>query len=560
MKSKSLITKLLAFMLCVMMVIGCLPVSAFADDWESDIDVVEPAAGSSAESPIEFEFGYRVDTYGFFYTESQSGETFYKTYGRNGEWTFEVSGEGSFSVNYNGETFAAVDGVVSIPVAFTPFANELSFSITGEGEFSLSVAAYIPEGSMNNPVVAQLGDNVASIEAGNNQGFYFTYTADYTGELAVAIDAATGWTYTINNLTAGTYGDAQWNDSDPVVNPAVLNVTAGDELQIIVNTYDPADMWNNPAGDITVNLSYNSLVDADLKFQTIGVSFQDYVGIQCIVNKNLAAIKDKGYEEFYVVATQNVWNSDGTFTEKDADMLVVDYGTRMKFDIQIVSWAMTETVNVTLYAEKDGVVYVGEQFTTSVEELALDKIAGYETSGDSARCTAFVDMLNFGAAVQTSYNHNAENPANRYLEERGFTKWATTEEPAFEKVNSNTEAGIVPVQQAAISLQEKAELQFIFRVPISNYELRYTVDGVTTTWTSEKFEAMSSVITKISIGVKAANFRDEFTVALYDPATGEPVTAIYTVSVEAYAKNNLTGAKRDAYIALMKYGDAVSNI
>jgi len=300
--------------------------------------------------------------------------------------------------------------------------------------------------------------------------------------------------------------------------------------------------------------------DADLKFQTIGVSFQDYVGIQCIVNKNLAAIQDKGYEKFYVVATQNVWNSDGTFTEKAADMLVVDYGTRMKFDIQIVSWAMTETVNVTLYAEKDGVVYVGEQFTTSVEELALDKIAGYEASGDSARCTAFVDMLNFGAAVQTSYNHNAENPANRYLEERGFTKWATTEEPAFEKVNSNTEAGAVAVQSAAISLQEKAELQFIFRVPVSQYELRYTVNGVTSKMTSDKFEAMSSVITKISIGVKAANFRDEFTVALYDPTTDEPVTAIYTVSVEAYAKNNLTGAKRDAYIALMKYGDAVSNI
>ena len=47
MKRESLITKLVAFMLCVMMVVGCLPVGVFAEeattsqDWEGDIDVVE---------------------------------------------------------------------------------------------------------------------------------------------------------------------------------------------------------------------------------------------------------------------------------------------------------------------------------------------------------------------------------------------------------------------------------------------------------------------------------------------------------------------------------------
>ena len=59
------------------------------------------------------------------------------------------------------------------------------------------------------------------------------------------------WSYTINNMTTCQYGDTQWSDSDPVVNPAEIAVAAGDEIQVIVNTYDPADRWNNPAGEIT---------------------------------------------------------------------------------------------------------------------------------------------------------------------------------------------------------------------------------------------------------------------------------------------------------------------
>jgi hypothetical protein len=50
------------------------------------------------------------------------------------------------------------------------------------------------------------------------------------------------WSYTVNNLTSYVYGDMQDSTNPDVVNPAVITVAAGDELQIVVNTLDPENM------------------------------------------------------------------------------------------------------------------------------------------------------------------------------------------------------------------------------------------------------------------------------------------------------------------------------
>ena len=136
------------------------------------------------------------------------------------------------------------------------------FNITNEGteaaEYVLVVS--YPAGTMSNPEVVEAGSHTASIEAGNMQGYFYTWTApaDGTATFAISSENTVGWTYTINNVTAGTYGDAQWNDSDPVITTQELTVAEGDELQIIINTYDPADMWSNPAGDIAWSLDFLS--------------------------------------------------------------------------------------------------------------------------------------------------------------------------------------------------------------------------------------------------------------------------------------------------------------
>ena len=184
---------------------------------------------------------------------TQSGETWYQGYFSGMIMT--VEGQGDFSVIYNGVTTAAVDGKVEMAVASANPRMPVIFAVVGDGEFGIDFT--YPVGNMSNPAELVIGDNTASIEAGNNQGYFFGWTAEEDGTLIITMPEG-DWMYTINNLTSGQYGDTQWSDSDPVVNPVAVEVAAGDEIQVMVNSYDPADMWNNPAADITFTAEFNN--------------------------------------------------------------------------------------------------------------------------------------------------------------------------------------------------------------------------------------------------------------------------------------------------------------
>ena len=164
-------------------------------------------------------------------------------------------GVGGMVLSINGVEYGTLVGNPNTPAEFTVI-NETDT----EAVFVLTVSH--PTGSFMNPAKLAEGETTVSVEA-NTQGYYFTYTAADTGVMTMAIAAEPGWSYVINNLTSGIYGDTQWNDSDPVVNPAVIDVAKGDELQIIVNTYDPADEWNLPAGDITLTVSFEAAVGSE---------------------------------------------------------------------------------------------------------------------------------------------------------------------------------------------------------------------------------------------------------------------------------------------------------
>ena len=159
---------------------------------------------------------------------------------------FNVYRASGMTMSINGVEVGVCGGDMMFPHTWT---------ITNEGAEAAvyTIELLTAKGTQSNPEELILENNhIAQIEAGNDQGFHFTWTAEDEGELIVYIENEIGWTYQINNLTARTYGDMQWSDSDPVEMPAYVPVSAGDEIQIIVNTYDPADEWNNPAGDICV--------------------------------------------------------------------------------------------------------------------------------------------------------------------------------------------------------------------------------------------------------------------------------------------------------------------
>ena len=283
-----------------------------------------------------------------------------------------------------------------------------------------------------------------------------------------------------------------------------------------------------------------------LKFYgAAGLSFQEYIGIQILAKNELLA----NYDKAYVVIVQET---------PDGDVESTSYGRLYAskytiFEQKIVSWSMTEQVTMTLYAEKNGVIYRGASITTSVKQLAMDKLATYKAQDNTKACRALVDMLNYGAAVQTTYNHNAENLPTADLGE--YASYGTTEGPALNAANDIMGTGSVKVYVNNISLQDKVEFQLLVKTTELNN--RTVLATLADAPVDVEYKVYNSNYTIICVAVAAAHMRDTYSIALCD-TDGNAVTQVYNVSVEAYAKEQLSGDRGPALIAMMKYGDSVA--
>lgn len=421
------------------------------------------------------------------------------------------------------------------------------FSLT-EGEYTLTIA--YPAGSMQNPAKLVLGDNVANIKAGS-EGYYYAWTAEEDGTLIITMKDE-NWFYVVNNMTTGAYGDTQWSDSDPVVNPAEIEVKAGDEIQVSVNTYDPDDMWTTPEGTITFTAAFQAagpLVDENLKFQTRALSFQEEIVYQCVFNTGSVS----GYDSFYVECT-HYDPVDGEYTE---NLEAKKMGTRLQFKKNFLSWSMVDEIKITLYGVKGEDVYMGESFVTSVKAEALSIIEAKKSS-DTKTCRVLVDMLNYGAEVQKAFKHNESNPANADLGE--YASFATTEMPAYSAQTVRGTAGSVKVNSLGISMQSKVEYQLVLANSNENHELRaYVGDTLYATVPYADFIVRGN-FRQAKLAIKAADMRTEMQIAVYDTTTGEAVSEIITTCAEAFATANIGEGKtyNDVFIAMLKYGDSVA--
>lgn len=149
-----------------------------------------------------------------------------------------------------------------------------------------SISAIIP-GTLTSPIVLdELGDITANVTEEivmNGGAVHYIYTATADGTLTITMPEG-NWTYTVNNLTAGAYGDGQWSDSDPVLSTYSIEVSEGDEIQIIVGTYNPESTWDIPVGELIFKAEFEEAsvtgnVTVPDGWGTVDVLIDGYTGV-----------------------------------------------------------------------------------------------------------------------------------------------------------------------------------------------------------------------------------------------------------------------------------------
>ncbi len=197
----------------------------------------------TAESPAEIRGQAVIAT-----PELEPGQTVHYKIGGIGGMILNVQGtDAAVTVGGNAYGGSVIDA--------NPRAS-VAVAVTNDGS---SARRYIltftyPVGSFMNPATLAMGENVATLEAGNTDGYNYTWTADKDGTLTITMGQG-DWQYVMNNTGSGIYGNNHTSDEEPVVSTESIAVKAGDEVTVSVNTYTPGE-YDTPAGTVSFTASF----------------------------------------------------------------------------------------------------------------------------------------------------------------------------------------------------------------------------------------------------------------------------------------------------------------
>lgn len=167
-----------------------------------------------------------------------------------------------YFLQYGRQTvLASSDGTAQLML--NTFSDIFSVYNSGDADvvvyLSLAAGEPSPVGSMDNPDTFvfekdwygnwKFGSPTLRFEEGN-QGYYYTWTADTDGMVEFNFYSShSGWMACVNNITAGIYGEYRYSDDELGVSETVA-VSAGDEIQLFLTTYDEGGSFIAPEGSI----------------------------------------------------------------------------------------------------------------------------------------------------------------------------------------------------------------------------------------------------------------------------------------------------------------------
>ena len=226
---------------------------------DSGVVVKSIPQGSSEENPFYISDENEETTESIEYTASAaSGTTYFAGYGLGGT-TLTFDAPEGVTVTIDG---VEVTSPVVVPAAAASNWNPTMIVVTNNGDAAeIDMVFVYPEGSYNNPADLAEGKNVVEFEEGHS-GYYFDWTAECNGELVITVSGTfDSWAYCVNNYTSYNYGETYTSGDEVVVKKVTIPVSAGDEGDVYVSTYNPDDPYGwflpMPAGKVTVMVKWN---------------------------------------------------------------------------------------------------------------------------------------------------------------------------------------------------------------------------------------------------------------------------------------------------------------
>ena len=459
-----------------------------------------------------------------------AGKTMYYT-GRFGGQTMTAAGAG-VTVEHNGQTYTVSDSGTSFLCYQEDMYNPSIFKFTNEtdADVEVSLKLTVPVGTLQNPAELVMGKNTATIEEGNEQGYYFSWTATQTGTLYLKMPAQ-GWRYVVNNLSTYAYGTTHHADDEDLVNPAAIPVTQGDYLQIIVNSYDPNDVYSYPAATIVFTASMTEPEEPAELIKFLGTSTT--LGGALTLDFMLDTAQLNGTTGNYIVLERTYADgSTDSVTVAQADWTL--YGGTYYYVsyTDIAAKEIADEITALVYNAAGEVI--SEPWTDSIATYAQRMLGKDSVAGNTELRTVYVDLLNYGAAAQTYFGYNTENLANANLTEEQAS-WAT----AAVEVTDNSVFGTAYLG-GSMTLVSEITLDMVFNVVYEEgmyAEVTFTDhygDVVKQTLTPEDLQGS---FTQVHVtGMAIADYQALVTCELYD-AEGNLVGNAVD-SMESYAARN----------------------
>lgn len=146
-------------------------------------------------------------------------------------------------------------------------STNLIIGNTSNAPLTVTVTLRQPQGTFTNPLDATLGTNTVTVEEGNEQGVYYTWTAQEAGIFTVAVAVDPKNTFDIQLYNLNTYAMRGLIEADQVTEDGKyyvsVEVNAGDVVSIGYMSVPDAS-FNYPEVTIEAELSFELHKDEDL--------------------------------------------------------------------------------------------------------------------------------------------------------------------------------------------------------------------------------------------------------------------------------------------------------